>query len=353
MPRRNLRRLAAAFAAVLVTCVVLGVIASRFGSFSLRPPIAHTPAWTGAPTAAPPPLHVEGNRLVTPEGEAVVLRGLMAPDPDRLSGDRRFNRDFYAQQAAAGANVIRVPVHPGRWVHDPDYLWRYLDPVVTWAGELGMYVILDWHYIGSIATGEGESMPDIGEQPDELTQAFWQQVAGHFKPAPHVLFEIWNEPAHISAPAWRQHAEQIVAAIRSTGATQVVIAGAVEWSRDLSDFAGAPLSDGQIAYAAHIYPAHSPSRWDEWFGELAARQPVLLTEWGYMDENRAAGPGYLGGDSASYAAPLLAYAAERGIGWVACWHDDEWQPPMYEKGMRTPTRYGQFVLDALRASGSR
>ncbi len=348
MQRRYLRRLAIALTVILLACVVIGIVGSRFGALSFRPPVTHTPAWTGTAANAPLPLRVQGNSLVTPDGQVVILRGLMSPDPARLAEDRRFNRAFYERQAAAGANVIRVPIHPERWVHDPDYLWRHLDPIVTWAGELGMYVILDWHYIGSIETGEGENMPDIKEQPQDLTRTFWQQVAAYFKPAPHVLFEIWNEPAQISGPDWRRHAEDVVQTVRSTGASQVVIVGGVEWSRDPSGFVDAPLSDAQVAYAAHIYPAHRQSGWDDWFGRLSQLHPVLLTEWGFMDENGAAGPDYLRGKAASYGAPLLAYAAEHGIGWVACWYDDEWEPPMYDKGMTTPTHYGQFVLDSLR-----
>jgi hypothetical protein len=41
------------------------------------------------------------------------------------------------------------------------------------------------------------------------------------------------------------------------------------------------------------------------------------------------------------------------MGWVACWYDDEWLPPMYEKGMKELTRYGGVVLGELGMSASR
>jgi hypothetical protein len=350
MPRRNLRRLTFALGAAVLACLALGLVASRFGSFSINLPVERTAFWSAPDAPMPQPLQVNGNKIVAPDGRAVTLRGVMPPDPARLRSDRRFKREFFEGIAATGANVVRIPVHPESWVRDPDYVWRYLDPVVTWTGELGLYVILDWHYIGNIATGEGENMPDIEQEPFALTLEFWRQVASRYAAAPHALFEIWNEPAEIEAAVWRSHAEQILAAIRATGARQVVIVGGTDWSRDLSEFTRAPLTDDQVAYATHVYPAHSAAMWDFWFGRLAESHPVLLTEWGYMDENRAEGPAYLRGNEEKYGAPLMRYAEERGMGWVACWYDDEWLPPMYGKGMTDLTQFGGFIMRELAQS---
>ena len=35
------------------------------------------------------------------------------------------------------------------------------------------------------------------------------------------------------------------------------------------------------------------------------------------------------------------------MGWVACWHDDQWLPPMYVEGMKELTGYGGFVMEEL------
>lgn len=347
MHRGKLHRIMFAVGGALLACVALALVASRFGSLSFTLPVERTASWSAPGGPLPPRLRVSGNQLVTPDGRPVVLRGLMPPDPARLRSDRRFGRKYFEGIRATGANVVRIPVHPERWVRDADYLWRYLDPVVTWTGELGLYVIIDWHYIGNVATGAGENMPDIEQEPFALTLDFWQRVASRYAPAPHALFEIWNEPAEIESPVWRDHAEQIIATIRATGASQVVIVGGTDWSRDLSDFTREPLADGQVAYATHIYPAHSAAMWNFWFGRLAESHPLLLTEWGFMDENRADGPVYLRGNEAKYGAPLMAYAEERGMGWVACWYDDQWLPPMYGKGMKELTGYGRFVMKEL------
>ena len=113
-------------------------------------------------------------------------------------------------------------MRPENWVRDKDYLWRYLDPLVGWAGELCLYVIIDWHYIGNVETGAGAQMPDTPQQPKELTLAFWRLVASYFRDAPHVLFEVFNEPAAISALDWRRSASEIVQAIPHKRTTSAV-----------------------------------------------------------------------------------------------------------------------------------
>jgi len=48
------------------------------------------------------------------------------------------------------------------------------------------------------------------------------------------------------------------------------------------------------------------------------------------------------------AEPFLAYLQERGIGWVACWYDDEWESPLFQAGWKSGTRLGEFVLAQLK-----
>lgn len=296
----------------------------------------------------PPGLHAAGNQLVTDAGKTVRLRGVMIPDPYRLEGEKRFNQELISDIQATGANVIRVPVHPENWQRDKDYLWRYLDPLVSWAGEAGIYVIIDLHFIGNIATGEGDLMPDLTIPAAEFADQFWSQVALYFRNAPHVLFEIYNEPADIHVTDWRNSSAHLVTLIRSLDIRQTLIIGGVEYSRDLSWVLESPLQDYNLAYAAHIYPAHSKNNWAYWFGEVARSYPVLITEWGYLDAKTVEGPAYLAGNRQSYGESLLAYLDELGSGWIACWYDDEWLPPMFNSGRASLNEYGQWVIDELK-----
>ena len=328
-------------------CAAVFLSALRYGHLSIHLPLEHKPVFDEETSAYPGQLSAKGNRLVDANGQVVTLRGLMPSDPAVLARKGRFDRLFFAEIADSGANVIRLPIHPERWERDPDYLWRYLDPAVKWNGENGLYTILDLHFIGDIGTDRGTQMPDIRIPSKDFAVDFWRQVASYFKDTPHVIFEIFNEPAGISVADWWTNAQILVDTIRATGAKQLIIVGGTEYSRDLSWVLEMPIKDENVAYAAHIYPAHSRYSWDHWFGEVAEKYPVVVTEWGWMETDPSEEQFYLIGSLKTYGEPFMEYLDPRGIGWVACWYDDEWKPAMFESGFEQLTPFGEFVLGKL------
>jgi aryl-phospho-beta-D-glucosidase BglC (GH1 family) len=331
-------------------CILLSIVLSLSGGrFSITLPVEHKSVFAFDRTSQfPGRLYARGNRIVDANGRTVLLRGLMPPDPARLRLDGVFNQKFFAEMSTTGANVFRIPVHPENWVRDRDYLWRYLDPIVAWAGDSNIYVIIDWHYIGNVATGAGPEMPDIEPNPKDLTMEFWRSTAQYFRNVPNVIFEIFNEPQSIGAEEWHSNATDIIRAIREQGADQLVIVGGIDYGKDLSWVMDQPIPDENIAYASHIYPAHSSSSWGYWFGTVAEKYPVMITEWGFMEENGNSAQSYLAGDQITYGSPFLSYLSDRNIGWIACWYDDQWSPPMFTEGRKSYTRYGEFVMQQLK-----
>lgn len=296
----------------------------------------------------PEELQIEGNKIINKSGNVVTLKGVNIISPGKLHSRNMFNKTLLTEISDTEANVIRIPVDPEVWLKDKDYIWRYLDPAINWAGELGMYVIIDLHFIGNIMTGEGKQMPNINIPPIDLTNDFWKQVASHYKDVPNVLFEIYNEPANIKANEWRECAVNIVDIIRNTGANQIVIVSGTEYSRDLSWALDSPVIENNIAYSCHIYPGHSQLLWSHWFGELATHYPVIMTEWGFIDEHRnTTNQDFLIGDKDTYGIPLLKYLEEKNIGWLAWSYDDKWEPQMFTKGFKGYTNFGEFVIEKM------
>ena len=318
------------------------------GHFSINLPVRHKSEFAAQDMSTfAVRLYARGNQIVDANGNVVLLKGLMPPDPVKVRQDGNFNQNFFTGMASTGANVIRISVHPENWVHDPDYLWRCLDPIAGWAGEAHVYVIIDWHYIGNVATGAGPQMPDLQANPKDLTLQFWRTTAHYFRNTPNVIFEIFNEPQSIDANDWRSNANEIIQSIRAQGADQLVVVGGIDYGKDLSWVLEQPIADGNVAYASHIYTAHASSSWPHWFGEIAAQYPVLITEWGFMEDNGDPSQDYLFGDQSSYGEPFLNYLSDRNIGWIACWYDDQWLPPMFTKGRKGFTKYGEFVMQQL------
>ncbi|MCX7773167.1 MAG: glycoside hydrolase family 5 protein [Clostridia bacterium] len=347
--KKGLKVLLILLGCIILFNIVLLVLSPFSDRITVRTPIAHKNDFSMAGLKMLPALRTEGNRIINEKGEVVLLRGVMAPDPDRLNERKLFDKAYYQKIKDMGANVLRVPVHPERYHDDPDYLWRYLDPIVTWAAEMNLYVIIDWHYIGNIKTGEGDEMPDLKEKPLDYSLAFWAKTAAYFKEAPHVIFELYNEPAKITSEDWTECAQKLIEAIRRTGADQLIIAGGIDYSHDLSWTERLPLRDSNLAYAAHVFPDRSHSTWQVYFGKVSEKIPVVATEWGFMDENRnQTKQYYLIGSTMDFGEPLLDFLSEKGIGWVAAWYDDKWEAPMFTNGYKALTGFGRFVEDRLK-----
>jgi endoglucanase len=335
----------------LIVLVLAILSALGLGQLTLNLPVAHKPAFDCTRCGEyPARLSAEANALVGPDGGRVLLAGIMVPEPARLSRQGRFSADLFREIRGVGANVVRIPVDPDRWGTDPDYLWRYLDPAVTWAGEAGLYAIIDLHMIGNIETGEGTAMPDVPAK--ELATRFWGQVAAYFREAPHVVFELFNEPERIGPEAWQGAGRDLIATVRGQDARQLVVIGGTDFSSDLSWLmAEGALADDNLAYAVHVFPGTDVS-WEAAFGAAAERYPVLMTEWGFMEENPSPTQAYLNGSADAYGEPLMAFLEERGIGWVAAWWDTEWEPPMLSS-VGGYTGYGQFVLERLKEAAEK
>jgi hypothetical protein len=296
-------------------------------------------------------LETEGNRTSNDLNESIVFKGVMMPDPSVLYSTGRLKKELFENIRNTGANIIRLPVHPDLWMRDVNYLENYIVPAVAWANELNTYVIIDWHYIGNIVTGDSGGTLVASMTPLELSENFWTVITDRFTDNPGVIFELCNEPADITPEQWSGAAEKLINIIRNQGAKQLIIVGGVQYAQDLSWIAETPISDGNIAYASHIYPAHGKENWDHYFGTVSESKPVIITEWGYMDENRnSTNQKYLVGDKETYGMPFLNYLGERKIGWVACWYDDTWEPEMLTKDGLGYTKFGQFVMDEIKAN---
>lgn len=294
-------------------------------------------------------LRTKGNRISNDLNESIVFKGVMIPDPSVLYSTNRLNKALFQGIQNTGANIVRLPVHPDLWMRDESYLEKYIVPAVEWANDLNMYVIIDWHYIGNIVTGHSKGMTVTDMTLMDLSENFWTVITNRFMDNPGVIFELCNEPADITPEQWSGAAEKLINIIRSKGAKQLIIVGGVQYAQDLSWIAKTKINDANIVYASHIYPAHGKENWDHWFGTMSESKPVLITEWGYMDENRnSTEQKYLVGDKETYGMPFLNYLSKRRIGWVACWYDDTWEPEILTKGGLGYTNFGQFVIDELK-----
>lgn len=299
-----------------------------------------------------PRLRVEGNRFVDPEGETVVLRGVSFSDPDRLAAAGQWNRRYFEAARDWGANVVRFPVHPSRWRSrgEADYL-RLLDEGVAWAEELGMYVIIDWHSIGNLATEQFTR--DIYETTLQETLHFWETIARRYAGNSTVAFhELFNEPTTnggaFGAPSWETHKalmEQIIGVIRQHDEQAIPLIAGFDWGYDLTPVRTMPIAAAGVAYVAHPYPQKRQPPWEaQWeadWGFVAATYPIVATEFGFMAEgDRGAHIPVIGDER--YGEAIIDFFEERGISWTAWVFDPDWSPQLIRSWNFEPTRQGKF-----------
>jgi len=292
-----------------------------------------------------PLISVSGNKFIDPDGKKVLFRGLSIADPDKLAQQGHWNKELFAKVKEFGAMVVRIPVHPVAWRErgTGEYL-KLLDQAVQWSTDLGMYIDLDWHSIGNLATGLFQDpMYDTSRQE---TYNFWRTAARHY--ARHntvAFFELFNEPTTfrnqlgpVDWAEWKKMQEDLIAVIRAYDPQAIPLVAGFDWAYDLTPLQLAPINASGIGYVTHPYE-HKRTRpwepkWEEDFGFAAGQYPVVATEFG----------GLVG----EYGPAIIKYLEGKGISWMVWCFDPEWGPTLISDWGFKLTASGVFASGAMR-----
>ena len=291
-------------------------------------------------SAAPLPLKVVGNQLLDSNGQLARLRGVNCAGMEwSTNGDGHILKTIEVAVKDWHANLIRLPLSQDRWFgkapeqKDDGVGYRALvGQLVDLCSTNNAYIILDLHW-----SNAGEWGKNIGQHnlPDTNSITFWKDIALVYKDNPAVLFDLYNEPAHITWDQWfkgglitetiKQHTKitltyesvgmpVLVKAIRSTGAKNVIVAGGISFAYEIDGILemrqprriwlcqprwlayedgivkGRRLSDptgNGVVYAVHPYPHEYKGRGrekiDKWTARMeifAQKLPIIATEFG-------------------------------------------------------------------------
>lgn len=300
---------------------------------------------------------VKENHFVTENGNKFIFRGLNIADPDNLLKAAHWDKSFFQECKNWGANVIRIPVHPRSWrAHGKDAYFKILDQGITWAAELGLYVIIDWHTIGNLRTEMFQA--DGYETTKKETFDFWKTMAKQYKNNNTVAFyELFNEPTTASGQLgicswneWKTINEEIIGIIRANGGTAIPLVAGFNWAYDLTEVAKNPINAEGIGYVSHPYPMKRKKPWEsQWtkdWGFVAEKYPLILTEIGFSLEDEI-GNHVPVTDDGTYGDAIVNYCDQKGISWVVWVFDNKWAPRMFSDWNYTPTTQGKFFKKAL------
>jgi endoglucanase len=301
-----------------------------------------------------PRISVRGNRFVGDKGDTVLFKGLSIADPDKVEKQGHWNKSFFRQVREMGTMLVRLPVHPSAWrARTPEGYLALLDSAVAWCGELGMYVIIDWHSIGNLDL-ELFQDPMYNTSKTE-TYEFWRTISRHFHGNSTVAFyELFNEPTSyrgelgpVSWSRWKQINENIIRLIRAYDTRTIELVAGFDWAYDLTPLREEPIEADNIAYVVHPYPNKRGQpwepRWDEDFGFAATGYPVIATEIGFSVR-----PGDPADGAEHYGTRITQYLERRGISWMAWVYDPQWGPALLQSWDNFPlTGSGEFFKNAL------
>ncbi|MHB1865006.1 MAG: cellulase family glycosylhydrolase [Candidatus Saccharimonadales bacterium] len=293
----------------LVAVVIIAVLAvSSFYFITKNVAVIPTTSESPAQSQAVSSIKIVGNHFYNASGQEIRLIGVdTTGTEDQCIQNKGFSRytlnNTQAKYIASWhVDAVRVLLNEDCWlgINGAPAAYSgaaYRQQIKQWVTDLnnnGMYVIigLDWTAPGADKSNQQWPMADA-----DHTISLWEQVAQMFKNNHAVLFDDFNEPfmgnktpstadwacwlngcsytntctggiQHCSVTTYQTAGEQqMINAIRSTGATQPIEISSLEWSNDpcgLYDKGGNGGScmilkylpkdpDNQLALSTHLY----------------------------------------------------------------------------------------------------
>jgi aryl-phospho-beta-D-glucosidase BglC (GH1 family) len=329
---------------------------------------------------------VSGNKLLNSAGQQVVLHGVNRSGTEYacVQGNGIFDGPNDQASITAmknwGVNAVRVPMNEACWnaesyVTAADAGTNYINAIKAYVSLLnsnGMVAILDLHWTDGLYTGQSSgcsSAQATCQKPmPDAAQAipFWTSVANTFKGNNAVIFDLFNEPFASRATGdtnsgwtcWENGGtcnginyqvagmQSMVNAVRSTGASNVLMLGGEEFSNDLQQWLSHEPTDPDHNLVAswHSYNFNTCSSQSCWTSQVApviAQVPVVAGEIG---ENDCAD---------GYVNPLMAWLDSESTSYLAwAWNADfncSSGPGLVSDYSGTPTGYGQGVEAHLKS----
>ncbi len=302
-------------------------------------------------------ISVSGNSFVDPSGKEIVFRGYSSSDPDKLESQGDWNQEYFEEMKRWGANLVRFPIHPTAWnKRGKEAYLKLLDDGIKWAGDQGMYVIIDWHSIGNLRTEMYQD--DMYNTTQKETFDFWRTIGAKYGKNPVVAFyELYNEPTtyngQLGTSSWAQWKElntEMIGIVRANGGEGIPLVAGFNWAYNLTPVKDDPIEAEGIAYVSHPYPQKRNKPWeDQWtkdWGFVKEKHPLILTEIGFCGpEDPGAHVPVISDES--YGDAITNYSDERNISYVVWVFDRQWAPRLFEDEQYTPSRHGRYFKKKL------
>lgn len=242
----------------------------------------------GTPLERHGALHVSGVDLTDEHGQKMQLYGMSThglswfPQYVNYEAFKTLRDDW-------NTNCVRLAMYTAEYNGystggNKEELKQIINNGVSYATDLGMYVIIDWHVLN-------DNDPNVYKADAIL---FFKEMSAKYADNKNVIYEICNEPNGWSSwDSIKSYANEVIPVIRANDPDAVIIVGTPTWSQDIDKALASPLSYDNIMYALHFYAATHT----EWLRNRAAQcidsgLPVFISEFGICDASGNGGIDY-------------------------------------------------------------
>jgi endoglucanase len=326
-------------------------------------------------------LHTVGNKIFDASGKLVIIRGVNKSGTEYscINNNGIFDPEgsdtltvVQSIKSWTGVNAVRIPLNEDCWLaingspaaysgaNYQNAIKAFVDKLVQ--NNLIPVLELHWSAPGTLkATGQQPMM----DRDHSVT--FWSQVATAYKGYPNVIFDPHNEPYpdnnSDTNEAWRcwkdggtctgmsfQAAgmQEIVTAIRSAGANNLIMLGGVQYSNSLSQWLSRKPIDpaNNLAASWHMYGGNicsSSTCWDQAPAAVAAQVPLIAGEFGEHYDGRHC--------TNTLVNTFMNWMDSKGAGYMA-WTWNNWGECLdlvSNETTGTPTSWGTFFKNHVSA----
>jgi len=322
------------------------------------------------------PLKVVGNQLVDGTGKSVLLHGVDRSGTEFAcvqSSNQIFNGPNDQTSVTAmktwNINAVRIPLNEDCWLGINGVApavsgTAYQTAVANFVNlflQNDVYVILDLHWTNA---GTAKATGQVAMPNTDHSITFWKSVASYFKGNNSIIFDLFNEPFP-NGGTWNDNGawacwrggrgnctglsftaagmQDLVSAVRSVGATNIVMLGGLAWSNSFAQWMAYLPEDpiNQIAGSWHSYNfnyCNNQGCWQQYVLPVAQKYPIIVGEMGENDCQHA------------YIDSLMAWADQMKISYLG-WTWNTWNctsgPALITDYSGTPTGYGVGLKNHL------
>ena len=230
------------------------------------------------PSDSTAPLHVENGKLTDADGNTVQLYGMsthgIAWFPQYINYDSfRTLRDDW------NTNCIRLAMYTAEYGGycaggDKEQLKQLVRDGVSYATELGMYVIVDWHILSDYDPNQNkdERSPFSGKWRKFLPTTTMCSMRSAMNQRRYFLgqHQVLRRRSHPGDP--------------DAEADAVILVGTPTWSQEIDKAAASPLDDSNVMYTLHFYAGtHKDDLRNRLETCVQNGLPVFVSEFGMCD----------------------------------------------------------------------